>query len=285
MRLLGELKDKEQATLFWSYLLVKGMESDFDRDAGGLCEIWVKDEDHFKEAYADFQEFVANPGDQKYSNSVRQAKILAKAEEKKRQQIQRRIVRPNSSGQLPRNRPLTIILIAICGIVALMTSFGDIGFGEHQVRPDAQVYRFLQFNSVGEPDSVALAQRLRENPDDLNIRLASIKRAELWRLVTTIFIHFGTFHLVFNMIWLYQFGTLIEHRYGTLFFAILVFTTAAISGLFQDCVPYWMQGNVPYYCSDTKHLISLGGGMSGVCLLYTSPSPRDATLSRMPSSA
>ena len=27
------------------------------------------------------------------------------------------------------------------------------------------------------------------------------------------------------------------------------------------------------------------GGMSLICLLYTSPSPRDATLSRMPSSA
>ena len=30
-------------------------------------------------------------------------------------------------------------------------------------------------------------------------------------------------------------------------------------------------------------LVVVGGGMS--CLLYTSPSPRDATLSRMPSSA
>ena len=27
------------------------------------------------------------------------------------------------------------------------------------------------------------------------------------------------------------------------------------------------------------------GGMSGICLLYTSPSPRDGLLSRMPSSA
>ena len=30
---------------------------------------------------------------------------------------------------------------------------------------------------------------------------------------------------------------------------------------------------------------SSGTGSSGTCLLYTSPSPRDATLSRMPSSA
>ena len=31
--------------------------------------------------------------------------------------------------------------------------------------------------------------------------------------------------------------------------------------------------------------IAIAGGLIGTCLLYTSPSPRDATLSRMPSSA
>ena len=31
--------------------------------------------------------------------------------------------------------------------------------------------------------------------------------------------------------------------------------------------------------------IHIGGTRDGICLLYTSPSPRDATLSRMPSSA
>ena len=36
---------------------------------------------------------------------------------------------------------------------------------------------------------------------------------------------------------------------------------------------------------DTQVAINLDNGMHQVCLLYTSPSPRDATLSRMPSSA
>ena len=35
----------------------------------------------------------------------------------------------------------------------------------------------------------------------------------------------------------------------------------------------------------TTYLLRSVLGVSGVCLLYTSPSPRDATLSRMPSSA
>ena len=44
-----------------------------------------------------------------------------------------------------------------------------------------------------------------------------------------------------------------------------------------------------YPFDDIMHkIIDLGDGelaLIGICLLYTSPSPRDATLSRMPSSA
>ena len=36
---------------------------------------------------------------------------------------------------------------------------------------------------------------------------------------------------------------------------------------------------------ETQHLRASEGGSLSACLLYTSPSPRDATLSRMPSSA
>jgi len=266
MRLIGELDNEKQATLFTSFLLVNGIESRFDQEPGQKFEIWVKDEDQFNEARKEFHSFVENPNDSKYSNAVQKAKILSRAEEKRRKNLQRKVVRPNSSGQLPKRRPLTIIMIAICGIVALMTNFGEIGFDETkgEIRPDAQIYRVLQFNYAGPPQSAELLMKLKENPDDLGMRLASIKRGEVWRLVTTIFIHLSAFHLLFNMIWFYQFGSLLEHRYGTLFFAILVFATAAISGLFQDCVPQWMQGSVPGYLSDTQIFISGGGGMSGV---------------------
>ena len=37
--------------------------------------------------------------------------------------------------------------------------------------------------------------------------------------------------------------------------------------------------------SNVSYMAQNGRGQSIICLLYTSPSPRDATLSRMPSSA
>ena len=54
-----------------------------------------------------------------------------------------------------------------------------------------------------------------------------------------------------------------------------------------------MGDNVMIYLDDIQHcnpeflqkFISLCDGQRKICLLYTSPSPRDATLSRMPSSA
>ena len=39
------------------------------------------------------------------------------------------------------------------------------------------------------------------------------------------------------------------------------------------------------YIKDNRILIMITSLLGGICLLYTSPSPRDATLSRMPSSA
>ena len=40
-----------------------------------------------------------------------------------------------------------------------------------------------------------------------------------------------------------------------------------------------------YLCDDGKTLMGIGEYISRICLLYTSPSPRDRTRSRMPSSA
>ena len=47
-----------------------------------------------------------------------------------------------------------------------------------------------------------------------------------------------------------------------------------------------MGGSSSAYCENTNSGLLLKGNIiEKACLLYTSPSPRDATLSRMPSSA
>jgi membrane associated rhomboid family serine protease len=43
---------------------------------------------------------------------------------------------------------------------------------------------------------------------------AMIRRGELWRLVTSILPHGGVLHLLFNVYWLWIFGSLVEETYG-----------------------------------------------------------------------
>ena len=52
----------------------------------------------------------------------------------------------------------------------------------------------------------------------------------------------------------------------------------------KEIIPYvkaWLTGQEERFQRKVVKII----GNAGICLLYTSPSPRDATLSRMPSSA
>ncbi len=73
-----------------------------------------------------------------------------------------------------------------------------------------------------------------------------------WRRASTgiapIFIHFGVFHIVFNGLWLWEFGRRIESLAGSLHFLLLVLVT----GLVSNGAQYWWSGP------------SLFGGMSGV---------------------
>ena len=61
-----------------------------------------------------------------------------------------------------------------------------------------------------------------------------------------------------------------------------------IRAMLDGQVAAWNSGDVTAYMDDYLQSDALrfaSGGDITTCLLYTSPSPRDATLSRMPSSA
>jgi GlpG protein len=82
---------------------------------------------------------------------------------------------------------------------------------------------------------------------------ASIKRGEIWRLVTPIFIHFGLMHIAFNAMMLFSFGSAVENRRGAAFMLLFVLAVAVFSNAGQ-ATEAMIRGR-----------IQLFGGLSGVC--------------------
>jgi GlpG protein len=250
MRLIGDLDDLQQANKFVAYLLVNGVESKFDQD-GEKYEVWVKDEDQCESAIAYLAEFRQNPDDSKYAESIHQAKSIVKTEEKKRREIQRRVVRVGATG-MNRKPRLTLALIGISVLVAILTNFGE-------VKTDHPIYQALQFVSISED---AALERKFSSVEQVSFRLASISRGEIWRTVTPIFIHYGVIHILFNVYMIFQFGKVIENRYGIVKYGMLVLATAVISNLAQGTVPSGIGGSPPYLVGSL--FISSFGGLSGV---------------------
>ena len=276
MRHLGNLDSPEQAENFVAYLLVQGIEGHVDTRSGP-AEVWVKDEDQLTEAMNHLTVFRQNPSDEKYTAAVPEAKAIKKAQAKKTKAMQKNIVHV-ARGGLNKKPHLTMLLIALCGLVALFTNFGNppIG-GVDDVDGDGKItqadvdqikeahyaqplYRWLQFTSVGPPEGAKLAKEY--DKDDLRLRTASLRRGEVWRVITQIFIHYGIMHIVFNTYMLFNFGSLIERRYDWKRLLMLVLLAGAIPNFVASTVPVAWQGSAPHLIGG--YLITTAGGMSGV---------------------
>lgn len=81
---------------------------------------------------------------------------------------------------------------------------------------------------------------------------ASLKRGELWRMVTPIFLHLSMIHLAMNMFVMVSLGRIVERWVGTPRFALFVLLLAVGSNLLQGLSPAWMHGSPAF------------GGISGV---------------------
>ena len=103
-----------------------------------------------------------------------------------------------------RYNRVTATLIALSLIVALFSKLG-------------RDFQFLHFLLISE---------YRQG-------LPEIISGQLWRLFTPIIIHFGIMHIAFNLLWLYQLGSVVEQRQSTRRMLILVIIISVLSNLAQ----------------------------------------------------
>jgi membrane associated rhomboid family serine protease len=96
--------------------------------------------------------------------------------------------------------------------------------------------------------------------------IAVVSRLQLWRLATYMFLHAGVFHLVFNMLALWMFGTELERRWGTRYFLKFYFATgigAAVTTVLVAELPF-------SFATPVLHSLTVGasGAIYGLLLAY-----------------
>ena len=227
MRLIGHLAEEKAARTFADYLYVQKIESQLEFDKAEGWGIWINDEDQLEAATGLLTSFRLNPADPKYRAQAKTAADL-RAEAEKDEANYRKKVSDRRHLFKPLHNygfgPLTFALIVTSVVVCLLSRFGN--------DPQRILGLFMTDFSNANPFGPSLPE---------------IRHGELWRLITPIFIHFGPLHILFNMLWLRDLGSMIEDRQSSRQLAILVVAIAASSNLGQ----FWVAGPV-------------FGGMSGV---------------------
>ena len=242
MRCLGQINERKAAEQFVAYLFVQGITTQVDPVANSMdqWEIWVRDEDRMAEAVGYLQEFVNNPTDPKYAAAIKQANATIMEKVKQRTAASKNVkqIRYRSTANSDRRvPPLTLTLIILSCIVSIFNNFGNPG-------PSNEIGQSIQrqMGFVSYPDY----KRSNEDP------LVNLKRGQLWRTITPIFIHLSPLHLLMNVIGMVVLGRVSERWLGTGKYAMLVLVAAILPNMLQALAPSALGGN------------PLFGGISGV---------------------
>lgn len=206
MRLIGHLPNETSAATFSDFLVVEGITNMVEAEKDGWG-IWIHSEDQLEKARELLLRYLGNPKDPKFENKSRQARELKQREHSEEETAAKRVYDRKRLFQsvFPyRFGPLTFILILACVAVGVWSRLGG------------------NFEALGPLLITKYTQGLPE-----------IAKGEVWRVVTPIFIHFGPVHLIFNLLWLADLGSMIEGRRGTWRYAILILVIAAASDLAQ----------------------------------------------------
>lgn len=240
MRLIGTLDKEPEAIRFAAHLVTAGIQAHAELENGSWA-IWVRDENRVREAKDALDDFRRDPEASKYRGAERAAEAVRREEIRRNELAQKNLHSMRGKwqrGGAGRKKPLILTLIVISVIVAMGSNMGQDRQGS--------VLRTLMFRDVQHLNTPGI------DWDSIDAKLIDIRRGEIWRAITPIFIHFGAMHLVFNMIMVYQLGSLVEDRRGTLQIGLMVLAIAIVSNLFQALVPAQWGGGASF------------GGMSGV---------------------
>ena len=234
MRSLGQIDGRKPTERFVAYLLtlkikthIEGVDEQQDR-----WEVWIRNEDQMVTARKELSEFLANPNDPRYDSAMKEATRILEEEQRARQTAAKNIrrIEMSNGSRLTRGRvpPLTLTLAILAVIVSLLSGFmaprENNKWGQTIVNELSFVEPSALESSKGDP-------------------AASLKRGELWRIITPIFMHGSPLHLAMNILLLVSLGRLTERIQGTPKYALFILMLAVFPNLLQGLSPEWMRGS------------------------------------------
>jgi GlpG protein len=210
MRQIGNIPEKEKAQVFADFLTARGVGNELEPD-GNSWSIWIRDEDQVSEASECLARFSANPNAPEFLNATVEATRVRAQEAEKLAEYRRRI--RSGRNLFPRMGGygvgfVTYALIFVCVAVFVYSKLGT----------DEAVLRHW---FISDPET------------GFGYFLPEVRHGEVWRLFTTMFIHFGLLHLIFNLMWLYQLGCMIEARLGSGKLLALIAVAQVLSAVAQ----------------------------------------------------
>ena len=90
-----------------------------------------------------------------------------------------------------------------------------------------------------------------------------VRNFKVWQLVTYMFLHGGFFHILFNMLALWMFGTELERIWGTRYFLKFYFVTGIGAGALTVLVSL-----LPFTGLQFANIIGASGAIYGLLLAY-----------------
>jgi GlpG protein len=238
MRQLTQFDDQARARALVDVLVAAGIECSADEGRDGTARVWVHDEKRLNEAAQLAADYEADPDATRFAGAAEAADQRRQAAVAEARAARQRTVpvreRSAASG---RYGPVTLVLIFCCVVVAFLTTTPE-GIARLQMGDRLETLSWLTFQSYVEEGGYYRWQ----------VGLPDLLGGQVWRVFTPMLLHFGVWHILFNMWWLRDLGTLIERRQSSLFFAVMVLVLSGVSNSAQ----FLIRGSPAF------------GGMSGV---------------------
>jgi len=234
MRRIGTFNSEQEARAFSDYLYTLEVENQVSGE-DGRWDLWSLDEDRLEQARDALAAYRADPRDPKYAQAAglaharREADVQARVAAAKQQfNLRERWERP-----LWQQIPVTFALALASVLATVLTGFGE----KFEVTSALQIETRIITEEVNDQYSYVPPA----------VPLQEVRRGEVWRLITPIFLHMDPMHLIGNLMLGIMLSGLIERERGSWPLLAGVMLVAVVS-------------NVAQYAYDGPRF----GGLSGV---------------------